>query len=383
MSEDFSRKIEEIRSKIDLRAYVADDLGQPQARTNGVWMFKCRNPSHQDDTASMGIWSDHLHCFGCGLHGDVFTYVQIRTGKDFKSAVLFLNDEEDLPRFAPRKEDRNEEIVKTLLTMSDIERLHFDVARVMPYLRERKVSDAMVDINLIGGATYNKAYTDMDGKRFFFQCNRVALPYLFGPEVYSINYRRDDLSAMQNLTEVGSRAGIEDMFGFIRSDLARKAGKEPDQIKRETVMLHCFGTRFYRPHEYQAPVTAYGVHNLVHKQGGGLVYPRKPYVILTEGEFNQISGEMDGFTTVSLKPVKRVKLQRLTQNVRIVFIARDPDAAGQKYTEDIMAMLGNDTSHVRVIDFPREMNDMNEMKKQEVLKDFLMRPPFFLEPEYA
>ncbi len=38
---------------------------------NGSRKVSCISPTHQDDHPSMHVYDDHVHCFGCGLHGDV------------------------------------------------------------------------------------------------------------------------------------------------------------------------------------------------------------------------------------------------------------------------------------------------------------------------
>lgn len=43
-------------------------------------------PFHQEKSPSFTVWQDHAHCFGCGWHGDIFSYWMERTGFEFKAA---------------------------------------------------------------------------------------------------------------------------------------------------------------------------------------------------------------------------------------------------------------------------------------------------------
>ena len=38
---------------------------------NGSGKARCVSAGHQDQDPSMHLYDDHVHCFGCGLHGDV------------------------------------------------------------------------------------------------------------------------------------------------------------------------------------------------------------------------------------------------------------------------------------------------------------------------
>lgn len=47
-------------------------------------------PFHREKTASCYIEQRSFHCFGCGVHGDIFTLVQKMEGVSFKEAYLSL-----------------------------------------------------------------------------------------------------------------------------------------------------------------------------------------------------------------------------------------------------------------------------------------------------
>lgn len=341
-------------------------------------MFRC--PFHKDDSASFAVFRDHAHCFGaCSWHGDVIGYAQESRSIDFKSALAALGEDARLPQYKPRHPVEKEVERKIItLTMADVERDRINLHLVKPYLDSRKIDAGVVDMNMIGASTHQHSYVDITGRAWNFEYNRVALPYIFGEGVYSMNYRRDDLSAMKSMKAVGDRSRVEDLFRLIQIDLAEKAGHDdPDQISHEKVMYHCFGPRFYRP---GTPVTAYGVRHFVRKDGDKLIYPMRPYGVITEGEFNALSAESECFPCMALKPVERINLRRLTQNIRILFIAVDPDEAGERYANAILESLGSDYAKARKMIMPEGFKDMNEMRKADILSEFLTRKPYYLEP---
>ena len=57
-------------------------------------------PFHQGDRgASLKIYQDSFHCFGCGANGDIFTFVQMMDRVDFKEAFQSLGGTYDKPIF--------------------------------------------------------------------------------------------------------------------------------------------------------------------------------------------------------------------------------------------------------------------------------------------
>lgn len=47
-------------------------------------------PFHKEKTASMKVYPKDFHCFGCGVNGDIFTFVMLMDGISFKEAFIEL-----------------------------------------------------------------------------------------------------------------------------------------------------------------------------------------------------------------------------------------------------------------------------------------------------
>lgn len=83
--------IEKVRATADLYDIVSSTVTLKAAGT-GTFMGLC--PFHDEKTPSfsvrpsLGVW----HCFGCGLGGDVFGYVEHKENIDFREAVELLAD---------------------------------------------------------------------------------------------------------------------------------------------------------------------------------------------------------------------------------------------------------------------------------------------------
>jgi len=79
---------EQVKSAVDMRT-VAEGYGLHIDR-GGM----CICPFHEERTPSAKIYSDNLHCFGCGTHVDVISFTQKMFGLDKPiDAVKKLNDD--------------------------------------------------------------------------------------------------------------------------------------------------------------------------------------------------------------------------------------------------------------------------------------------------
>lgn len=76
---------EEIKDLYSMRD-ILERYGLTQPNRSG---FICC-PFHKEKTASMKIYEADFHCFGCGAHGDIFTFVQMMDGVSFKEAFSEL-----------------------------------------------------------------------------------------------------------------------------------------------------------------------------------------------------------------------------------------------------------------------------------------------------
>lgn len=88
---------EEIKDLYSMRD-ILDRYRLPQPNRSG---FICC-PFHKEKTASMKIWEKDFHCFGCGAHGDIFTFVQLMDGISFKETFQMLGGSYEKPSYASK-----------------------------------------------------------------------------------------------------------------------------------------------------------------------------------------------------------------------------------------------------------------------------------------
>jgi len=77
--------VAEIKSRLPVTEIVGETVQLKRAGT--TWKGLC--PFHAEKTPSFTVSPEResWHCFGCGEHGDIFTFVMKRDGLDFREAL--------------------------------------------------------------------------------------------------------------------------------------------------------------------------------------------------------------------------------------------------------------------------------------------------------
>lgn len=71
---------------------MADIVSRYGLQPNRAGFISC--PFHQEDrTPSLKLYKTSFYCYGCGIHGDIFTFVMLMDGCDFKTAFRRLGGE--------------------------------------------------------------------------------------------------------------------------------------------------------------------------------------------------------------------------------------------------------------------------------------------------
>lgn len=143
--------IEKVRSSADLYDIVSDSVTL-KASGSGTFMGLC--PFHDEKTPSfsvrpaLGAW----HCFGCGLGGDVFGYVEQSESVGFAEAVEILADKYGIELHyenTPNSQQRTGSTRSRLLQANE-EAQKFFVSQVMS-------KEALPARKLLGGRTFTKS----------------------------------------------------------------------------------------------------------------------------------------------------------------------------------------------------------------------------------
>src|SRR5262249_34780093 len=82
--------IQQLKTDLDLRLLVEQELGRPVSRGNRAWTFKC--PFHAESKgASLSVYKDGWKCWGaCQEGGDVLSWVAKRHNLDIHQPTDFV-----------------------------------------------------------------------------------------------------------------------------------------------------------------------------------------------------------------------------------------------------------------------------------------------------
>nr|WP_246400898.1 DNA primase [Gluconacetobacter dulcium] len=140
--------MEELRARTPIAAVIGRRTRLVRSGRN--WKACC--PFHGEKTPSFYVYDDHYHCFGCGAHGDVITFVMQSEGRGFPEAVAELAAAAgmEVPRASPQQrenEQRARDLAEVLeLVQADwVRRLHAPEGwSGLAYLRGRGLSDETI-----------------------------------------------------------------------------------------------------------------------------------------------------------------------------------------------------------------------------------------------
>ncbi len=175
--------IEEVRSRND----IVDVIGSYVSLKHKGNTYSACCPFHHEKTPSFHISKDKqmYHCFGCGVGGNVYTFIMEYENFSFPEALRFLADRSgiELPEQELSKEQRSKENYKTLLKdMNKTAAAYFHYLltktehgkKALDYLRQRGLTDETItrfgmgysDIyeNDLYKYLKNKGYTDAQMK---------------------------------------------------------------------------------------------------------------------------------------------------------------------------------------------------------------------------
>ncbi|MGH7121931.1 MAG: DNA primase [Acetobacteraceae bacterium] len=140
--------LEELRARTPLPELIGGRVRL--TRSGRQWKGCC--PFHDEKTPSFQVYDDHYHCFGCGAHGDVISFVMQSRSLGFMEAVTELTARAGLTMPQPSKEAEAAEGARknafsVLEAASDVfaRRLWLPEGRpALAYLRGRGLGDATI-----------------------------------------------------------------------------------------------------------------------------------------------------------------------------------------------------------------------------------------------
>ncbi len=328
-----------------------------ELHTAGKYL-KARCPFHNEKTPSFHVSPDKgmYHCYGCGVGGDMFTFIEAIEGVDFKGALKILAEKAriELVPISPEKQSERDRLYAVLEAVTVFYQNQLRInSEAMAYLTRRGVLGDMIASWRIG--------------------------YAPGPPSAGWRVTRDHLLAQGfTATEI------------LKSGLAKQAsdGKESYDVFRNRIMFPlfdqsgrvvAFSGRTLDP-DPEVPKYVNSPETELYKKSELLYgYDRAKHGIrqfnfslLVEGQFDVVMSHQAGYSNTVAVSGTALTLQHVQLLERIssrVVLALDADKAGiaaAKRAADIMLRRGLDVKVARLTlkdpaDIVRE--DPKEFKK--------------------
>lgn len=321
------------------RLNILDIVGQYVELQRAGKHFKGRCPFHNEKSPSFHVSPDRgtYHCFGCGVGGDIFSFVQAIDGVEFKEALKTLAQKAGVELVPENPERRTER--DTLYSILEAATAFYEAelaknSEALAYLEKRGVSKETIKKWRIGFAP--------------------------GPPVGGWREVKNHLNTI----------GHPDAL-IIKAGLAKTAdqGKEPFDVFRDRIMFPlrdangkvvAFSGRILHPDDKAPKYVNSPETELFHKSD--LLYGydfakhhirQLPFWLLVEGQFDVVMSHQCGYATavaVSGTALTVHHVQQLERLSRNVVLGLDTDQAGinaMKKSADIMLRRGLDVKVAR------------------------------------
>ncbi len=161
--------VDQIKERLPIQDVLS---GYIKVEKSGI-NYKARCPFHNEKTASFYVSPQRgsYYCFGCGVKGDIFSFVQAYEGLDFKGALKILADKAGVPLtgFKPENTDEKE---KLFAVMEAATKFYEDELSKHPeitkYFHERGLTDETIKSFRLGFAPdgWRTLSTFLSGKKF-------------------------------------------------------------------------------------------------------------------------------------------------------------------------------------------------------------------------
>ncbi len=372
-TEDFK---ETVKQQADIVRIIGDYIKLKKA---GAQNFSGLCPFHGEKTPSFSVHATRqfYHCFGCGVSGDVFSFVQKIENITFPEAVRLVAQKLGIPlpkaTYSSPAEAKEAKLRAQLLDVQERAAAFFqeclkrpEGARAREYLQGRGLDEDTI-------RSFRVGYAPDSG---FLLRDRLANE--FGEEVLResglFSWKQTEGAPSLSVRSLDGQGGGSDSTTTVEAK-----GRKPETGNRklEAAMYSKFRNRVMFPISNEAgKIIAFTGRTLATDEKAGPKYLnspetaiyskgrvlfnldkakewiRKEYAILVEGQMDCISVYAAGFHNViassgtAFTEIQAKLLGRFSKNVVVNF---DPDTAGAKATERTLGLLVEEDFQIKVL----------------------------------
>ena len=340
-----SSHVDTIKERLGIADVLSSYIKLERAGTN----FKARCPFHNEKTPSFFISPDRgtYYCFGCGMKGDIFSFVEQFEGVDFRGALKMLAERAGVTLTYESKGESNEK--ETLLALMEsatklYEKTLSENQNVREYLLKRGITEKIIKEWRIGYAPDDWHFTEMSLKK---HSNIIDLE-------------------KAGLVKKGDKGYYDRFRGRIMFPLFDTSGR----------VIAFSGRAFARPDDdakyLNSPETPIFSKSSV-LYGLNKAKPairEKDYVILVEGQFDLLMSHQAGFAhsvATSGTALTEQHLRLVKRFSNRIMVAYDADGAGWRASKRAWEMalaLGMD---IKIAEMPEGFDPADLILKDKNL----------------
>lgn len=334
-------KIDEIKSVADIVSVIGDYVELKRAGSNYVGLC----PFHNEKTPSFSVSPSKgiFHCFGCGVGGDVISFIMQKEGLSYPEAIKFLADKLGILVETNEVNKEKYEHRKKLFEINNEAKLFYyknllinDVPK--DYIKKRNLNNNLINKFIIGYA---------DGKNSLYR------------HLLQKGYQKDDIIEV-GLINQDEKGNVYDKFRNrlmfpiidIRGNVIGFGGRALADSRAKYMNSP-------QSLAYDKSKNVYGVSNLKNSTKVGKI-------ILVEGYMDVISLTNYGFdyaiaslgTSLTHDQAKLIK--RYCKNI---YICYDGDSAGQKATSRAIEIFKEQDISPNIIVIPDNMDPDDYIKQ--------------------
>ncbi len=327
-----------------------------QLRKSGAQNYSGLCPFHNEKSASFSVHQSRqfFHCFGCGVSGDVFTFVQKIENITFPEAVRAVAQRIGVPmpkvEYSSPQEAREAKLRGALLDANEIacgwfqEQLRKpDAAHAREYLKSRGLDEETIRKFRIGFAP-ESGFLLRDRMKGEFSEEIVRESGLFS---WKEDASRDSSAAKSAPSALYSKFRNRIMF-----PIANEQGKVIAFTGRTLATDEKSGPKYLNSPETAIYSKSRVLFNLNLAKEAIKALREHGFVVLVEGQMDCISLYREGIHNViatsgtAFTEFQAKLLARFTKRVVVNF---DPDTAGAAAAERSLALLVSEDFEIRVL----------------------------------
>jgi DNA primase len=359
-TEDFK---ETVKQQADIVRIIGDYIKLKKA---GAQNYSGLCPFHGEKTPSFSVHATRqfYHCFGCGVSGDVFSFVQKIENITFPEAVRLVAQKLNIPlpkaTYSSPGEAREARLRAQLFDAQERAATFFqeclkrpEGARAREYLAGRGLAEETIARFRIGYAP-DSGFLLRDRLTGEFTEEVLRESGLFSWKQEDSGRQTSDLGPQQTAAEVrGLRSDVRSIYSKFRHrvmfPISNDAGKIIAFTGRTLATDEKSGPKYLNSPETGIYSKGRVLFNLDHAKEA---IRKLDYAILVEGQMDCISVDAAGFHNViassgtAFTEIQAKLLGRFSKNVVVNF---DPDTAGAKATERTLGLLVEEEFQIKVL----------------------------------